>query len=56
MVGEDGAHAATSTGERRDPHSAWLLAQHADQDPVFQCICLELLTQAVASGEAAPAG
>ena len=43
MVGEDGAHAA------------WLLAQHADQDPAFQRRCLELLTQAVASGEAAPA-
>ena len=43
MVGEDGAHAA------------WLLAQHADQDPAFQLRCLELLTQAVASGEAAPA-
>lgn len=43
MVGEDGAHAA------------WLLAQHADQDPAFQRSCLELLTQAVASGEAAPA-
>jgi hypothetical protein len=40
MVGEDGAHAA------------WLLAQHADQDPAFQRGCLELLTQAVASGEA----
>ena len=43
MVGEAGAHAA------------WLLAQHADQDPAFQRRCLELLTQAVASGEAAPA-
>jgi hypothetical protein len=31
MVGEDGAHAA------------WLLAQHADQDPAFQRRCLELL-------------
>ena len=43
MVGEDGAHAA------------WLLAQHADQDPAFQRRCLELLTQAVASGDAAAA-
>ena len=43
MVGEDGAHAA------------WLLAQHADQDPAFQRRCLELMTQAVASGEAAKA-
>jgi DNA-directed RNA polymerase subunit RPC12/RpoP len=43
MVGEDGAHAA------------WLLAQHADQDPAFQRRCLELLNQAVASGEASPA-
>jgi Family of unknown function (DUF6624) len=41
MVGGDGAHAA------------WLLARHADQDPAFQRRCLELLTQAVASGEAA---
>ena len=43
MVGEDGAHAA------------WLLAQHADQDRAFQRRCLELMTQAVASGEAAKA-
>jgi hypothetical protein len=43
LVGEDGGHAA------------WLLAQHADQDPAFQRRCLELLTQAVASGEDATA-
>ena len=42
MVGEDGAHAA------------WLLAQHADSDPEFQRICLDLVTQAVACGEVLP--
>jgi hypothetical protein len=31
MVGKDGAHAA------------WLLAQHADRDPVFQRSCLDLI-------------
>jgi hypothetical protein len=40
LVGEDGAHAA------------WLLAQHADSDPGFQRRCLDLLTAAVADGEA----
>jgi hypothetical protein len=41
LVGEDGAHAA------------WLLAQHADSDPIFQRRCLDLLTAAVERGEAA---
>jgi len=40
MVGQDGAHAA------------WLLAQHADCDPVFQRRCLDLITEAAKSGEA----
>jgi Family of unknown function (DUF6624) len=40
LVGEDGA---------RD---AWLLAQHADRDPVFQRQCLDLLAAAVERGEA----
>jgi DNA-directed RNA polymerase subunit RPC12/RpoP len=40
MAGEDGAHAA------------WLLAQHADQDPAFQRRCLDLMTEAVKRGEA----
>ena len=40
LVGEDGADAA------------WLLAQHADSDPAFQRRCLDLLTAAVAHGEA----
>jgi len=40
LVGPDGAHAA------------WLLAQHADSDPVFQRRCLDLLTAAVRRGEA----
>jgi hypothetical protein len=40
LVGVDGANAA------------WLLAQHADSDPAFQRQCLDLLTAAVAAGEA----
>jgi hypothetical protein len=42
-VGEDGAAAA------------WLLAQHADEDPAFQRRCLSLLTAAAAAGEASTA-
>jgi hypothetical protein len=42
LVGNDGASAA------------WLLAQHADRDPVFQRRCLDLLTDAVEQGEASP--
>ena len=34
--------------------AAWLLAQHADEDREFQRACLELLTAAVAAGEANP--
>ncbi|WP_217428572.1 DUF6624 domain-containing protein [Microlunatus speluncae] len=33
-------------------HAAWLLAQHADQDPEFQRDCLALLRQACDAGEA----
>jgi hypothetical protein len=40
LVAADGAQAA------------WLLAQHADADPAFQRQCLDLLTAAVAAGEA----
>lgn len=40
LVGTDGANAA------------WLLAQHADEDPAFQRQCLDLLTVAVGAGEA----
>jgi hypothetical protein len=39
-VGVDGAH------------SAWLLAQHADHDPVLQRLCLDLMAEAVAAGQA----
>jgi hypothetical protein len=42
LVGDDGARAA------------WLLAQHADHDQVFQRQCLDLLSKAVAEGEASP--
>lgn len=41
LVGEDGAKAA------------WLLAQHADHDPVFQRRCLDLLAAAVDADDAA---
>jgi hypothetical protein len=40
LVGDDGAQAA------------WLLVQHADRDPAFQRLCLELLNGAVRAGEA----
>jgi uncharacterized protein DUF6624 len=43
MAGPDGADAA------------WLLAQHADQDPGLQRTFLEALRRAVAEGEASPA-
>lgn len=42
-VGDDGADAA------------WLLAQHADADPVFQRRCLQLMTDQVERGQASPA-
>ena len=32
--------------------AAWLLVQHADRDPVFQRTCLDLMEEAVRSGEA----
>lgn len=32
-------------------HQAWLLVQHADQDPFFQAGCLFVLTNLVAKGE-----
>jgi hypothetical protein len=34
--------------------AAWLLVQHADQDPAFQRHCLNLLGAAAAEGEARP--
>jgi hypothetical protein len=34
--------------------AAWLLAQHADTQPEFQRRCLDLVTDAVAAGEADP--
>jgi len=43
LAGEDGAQAA------------WLLAQHADRDPVAQRVFLDALRDAVAHGEASPA-
>jgi hypothetical protein len=43
LAGDDGANAA------------WLLAQHADRDPVLQRAFLDALRGAVAQGEAAPA-
>jgi len=43
LVGEEGAQAA------------WLLAQHADCDPVLQRAFLDALRGAVAQGEASPA-
>ena len=42
LVGEDGEDAA------------WAIAQHSDQDPVFQRRALELLREAVAAGQGSP--
>jgi hypothetical protein len=42
LVGKDGSQ------------KAWLLVQHADQDPEFQKRCLKLLAEAVKKGEASP--
>ncbi len=42
LVGEQGAY------------DAWLIAQHADHEPAVQRQALELLTEAVARGEATP--
>jgi predicted RNA-binding Zn-ribbon protein involved in translation (DUF1610 family) len=46
--GWPGASLAGTSGAE----AAWLLAQHADADPVFQRHCLGLLTAAVEAGEA----
>ena len=43
MVGDDGALAA------------WLLAQHADRDPPFQLLVLDLMEKLISSGEVNPA-
>jgi hypothetical protein len=40
-------------GDEGSEH-AWLLAQHADHDPVFQRRCLDLLGDAVVRGDASP--
>lgn len=42
LVGQDGAHAA------------WLLVQHADQNPVFQSRCLDLMHAELTVGEVDP--
>lgn len=42
LVGQDGAHAA------------WLLVQHADQNPVFQSRCLDLMHTELTVGEVDP--
>ena len=39
---------------RRGENAAWLIAQHADLDPVFQRQALDLLRDAVARGVASP--
>jgi hypothetical protein len=44
----------TSLVGERGAHDAWLIAQHADQDPAFQREALELLREAVERGEARP--
>ncbi|WP_230202830.1 DUF6624 domain-containing protein [Parafrankia discariae] len=54
VVAEHGWPDSSLVGEA-GAHDAWLLAQHADHDPVFQAECLELLAAAVDSGAASPA-
>lgn len=41
---------------KRGSQNAFLLVQHADQAPAFQAMCLPLLEQAVAAGEASATG
>ncbi|MEZ5977907.1 MAG: DUF6624 domain-containing protein [Planctomycetota bacterium] len=50
IVDAHGWPAATWAGED-GAHAAWLLVQHADQDPAFQRRCLPLLEEAARRGE-----
>jgi len=49
-VARDGWPTISSVGEK-GAHAAWLLAQHADTDPVFQAQALRLMEPLAASGE-----
>lgn len=51
VIGSDGWPGASRVGADA-ARVAWLLAQHADEDPAFQRRCLDLLTEAVGRGEA----
>jgi hypothetical protein len=53
IIAEHGWPGAALVGEQ-GADEAWLLAQHADLDPVFQRRALELLKHAVVAGDASP--
>jgi hypothetical protein len=53
LIGQRGWPRRSQVGEQA-AMAAWLLAQHADAQPEFQHRCLDLLTAAVAEGEADP--
>lgn len=53
MVAERGWPAGSRVGED-GARAAWLLAQHADEDPAFQAEILALMEPLVARGEAEP--
>ena len=53
ILTEHGWPGKSLVGER-GAHDAWLIAQHADHDPAFQREALDLLTDALARGEATP--
>lgn len=54
VVGEHGWPGVDLVGEE-GADAAWLLAQHADHDPMFQRRALELITHAALAGQVRPA-
>ena len=53
VVSQEGGRCAFGSGSR-PATAAWLLAQYTDARPEFQRRCLDLVTDAVAAGEADP--
>ncbi|GAA3517279.1 hypothetical protein GCM10023075_79700 [Streptosporangium album] len=54
MVSQKGVRIVRNDLGLSAAHAAWILAQHADQDPEFQRSCLPLLKAAVEAGQATP--